>query len=94
MEKAKSVLIDSLISTLNLDELRLVGSMIQNRKEELAQRNKYTLKQGDIVIVNHPKLKSLPCTIREIKRTKALVQSPIGSYNVPLSMLELSNTNN
>ena len=88
MTKANITTLSSIIATASLDELRLIANLVSDRKDTLAYENKYTLQVGQEVFVNHPKLKGVKCTIKEIKRTKASIKCDRGAYTVPLSLIE------
>jgi hypothetical protein len=88
MNKLETTQLSKIISNASLDELRLIANLISDRKDTLAFENKYTLKVGQQVYVNHPKLKGVTCTIKEIKRTKASIRCDRGAYTVPLSLIE------
>ena len=53
---------------------------------------KQQLYVGANVNVNHPKLKGKQCRVEKINRTKCVIKvlNGYGSYNVPLSMVELN----
>lgn len=88
MNKLETTQLSKIISNASLDELRLIANLISDRKDTLGFENKYTLKVGQQVLVNHPKLKGVTCTIKEIKRTKASIKCDRGAYTVPLSLIE------
>lgn len=88
MTKLETTQLSKIINNASLDELRLIANLISDRKDTLAFENKYTLRVGQQVYVNHPKLKGVTCTIRQIKRTKASINCDRGAYTVPLSLIE------
>jgi hypothetical protein len=80
-------LIDTIMG-MNLDQLRSVSQIIQDRKDQLAIQNRQTLRVGDSVTVNHPKAHGIKFIVVEIRRVKATVKSHTGiSYTVPLSLI-------
>ena len=88
MTRLETTQLSTIISNASLDELRIVADLITTRKAQLGFENKYTLRVGQEVFVNHPKLKGVTCTIKEIKRTKASIKCDRGAYTVPLSLIE------
>lgn len=88
MNKLETTQLSKIISNASLDELRLIANLISGRKDTLGWENKFTLQVGQVVWVNHPKLKGVSCVIKEIKRTKASIKCDRGAYTVPLSLLE------
>ena len=88
MTRLETTQLSTIISNASLDELRIVADLITTRKAQLGFENKYTLRVGQEVFVNQPKLKGVTCTIKEIKRTKASIKCDRGAYTVPLSLIE------
>jgi len=85
----------SKLNEMNLDELRNLNSMvltvINNKKAMIGHEMKQQLYVGANVKVNHPKLAGKQCRVEKINRTKCVIKvlNGYGSYNVPLSMVEL-----
>ena len=83
------------LSTMTIAELRTLNSMvvetIKSKKSLLALEKKDELYVGANVKVNHPKLMGKQLRVEKINRTKAALKvlNGFGSYNVPLSMIEL-----
>jgi len=84
------------LNGMSLEELRMVNSyvvgLIKDERREKAYEVKSELKVGMVVSVNHPKLMGQKLVVKEIRRTKASLQStPNGfaRYNVPLNMIEI-----
>lgn len=79
-------------SNLSIEDLRILNELvvrnIKAQKKAAAILNSTKLSVGMEVKVNHPKLAGRTGTITEIKRTRAVVQLPIGSYNIPMNILE------
>ena len=80
--------IKGIIANASLDDLRIIREYLSNRQDQLGYENKFTLQVGQVVWVNHPKLKGVSCVIKEIKRTKASIKCDRGAYTVPLSLIE------
>ena len=85
------------LKNLSLEELRELNSkvveVIKIKRSEVAYDMKNELYIGANVSVNHPKLSGKQCRVKKINRTKAVIEvlnSGMGSYNVPLSMLTLN----
>ena len=81
------------LNQLTLEQLRSLNEMVVKtiklkRKQLIAQ---FELNIGDKVKVNHPKLQGRTLIVKEVKRTKAILQveGAFASYNVPISMIEL-----
>ena len=84
------------LKNLSIEELRVLNSkiveVIKMKKSELAWDVKNQLYVGANVSVNHPKMKGKQCRVEKINRTKCVIKvlNGYGSYNVPLSMVELN----
>ena len=85
------------LKNLSIDELRELNSkiveVIKIKRSEIAWDVKNELYIRANVSVNHPKLSGKQCRVKNINRTKAVIEvlnSGMGSYNVPLSMLTLN----
>lgn len=84
------------LKNLSIEELRVLNSkiveVIKIKKSELAWDVKNQLYVGANVSVNHPKMKGKQCRVEKINRTKCVIKvlNGYGSYNVPLSMVELN----
>jgi len=80
------------LNQLTLEQLRTLNEMVVKtiklkRKQLIAQ---FELNIGDKVKVNHPTLQGKSLIVKQVKRTKAILQieGTVGSYNVPISMIE------
>ena len=86
----------SKLNEMSIDELRNLNSMIidviKSKKTMAGYEMKQQLYVGANVSVNHPKLKGKQCRVEKINRTKCVIKvlNGYGSYNVPLSMVELN----
>lgn len=84
------------LNQMSIDELRTLNSMIvdiiKGKKAIAGYEMKQQLYIGANVSVNHPKLKGKQCRVEKINRTKCVIKvlNGYGSYNVPLSMVELN----
>lgn len=84
------------LNQMSIDELRNLNSMIidviKSKKTMAGYEMKQQLYVGANVSVNHPKLKGKQCRVEKINRTKCVIKvlNGYGSYNVPLSMVELN----
>lgn len=89
MNRLETTQISTIISHASLDDLRLIRTMLSNRQDMLGFENKIALQIGQLVKVNHPKLKGTTLEITKINRTKANVRSHVGygSFTVPLSLI-------
>ena len=89
MTRLETTQISGIIANASLDDLRMIRTMLSNRQDMLALQNKISLSVGQLVKVNHPKLKGETLEITKINRTKASVRSHVGfgSYTVPLSLI-------
>lgn len=83
------------LNQMSIEELRNLNSMvitiINNKKAMMGHEVKQQLYVGANVVVNHPKLAGKQCRVEKINRTKCVIKvlNSYGSYNVPLSMVEL-----
>ena len=80
------------LNQMSFEQLRKLNEMVVKtiklkRKQLIAQ---FELNIGDKVKVNHPKLQGKSLIVKQVKRTKAILQieGTVGSYNVPISMIE------
>ncbi len=89
------------LNQMSIEELRNLNSMvittIKNKKAMMGHEMKHKLYVGANVSVNHPKLAGKQCRVEKINRTKCVIKvlnnellNGVGSYNVPLSMVELN----
>ena len=89
------------LNQLSIEELRVLNKkvveVIKMKRSESAMDIKSELYVGANVSVNHPKMKGKQCRVKKINRTKVIVEvlngpsyGRVGSYNVPLSMIELN----
>ena len=89
------------LNQMSIEELRNLNSMvittIKNKKAMIGHEMKHQLYVGANVSVNHPKLAGKQCRVEKINRTKCVIKvlngpsyGSVGSYNVPLSMVELN----
>lgn len=84
----------SQLNQMTLEQLRDLNHLIVDvikakRKNLIAQ---FELNIGDKVKVNHPKLQGKSLIVKKVKRTTATLQieGAFASYNVPISMIEIS----
>jgi protein involved in polysaccharide export with SLBB domain len=82
------------LNQLTLEQLSALNKLVVNtiklkRKQLIAQ---FELNIGDKVKVNHPKLQGKSLIVKKVKRTTATLQveGAFASYNVPISMIEIS----
>lgn len=81
---------------MTIEELRSLNSLvievIKSKKAMAGYEAKQSLYVGANVSVNHPKLAGKQCRVEKINRTKAVIKvlNGYGSYNVPLSMIQLN----
>jgi hypothetical protein len=86
----------SQLKALSIEELQMLNKqvvdMIKFKRKSVAMEKKFELQIGMEVKVNHPKLMGQKLVVKEIRRTKASLQSwPNGfaSYSVPINMIEI-----
>ena len=85
------------LSKLSISELRNLNSMvietIKSKKSLLALETKDSLYVGAIVSVDHKKMAGHELKVTKINRTKAVCEliNGMGSYNVPLNMINIIN---
>ena len=86
----------SQLNQMSLEELRNLNSLIleviNSKKSMIAYETKQELRVGMNVRVNHPKLMGKQLRVEKVNRTKAslkVLSGGFGSYNVPLSMIEI-----
>ena len=85
------------LSKLTIEELRNLNSKIvetiKSKKSLLALETKDSLYVGAIVSVDHKKMAGHELKITKINRTKAVCEmiNGTGSYNVPLTMINIIN---
>lgn len=80
------------LKKMDVNQLRTLSNLV---KDELAdklrvetERLKRELKNGDLVKVDHERLKDVKCTVTDVRRTKATIKTENGlSYTVPISLL-------
>ena len=83
------------LNQMSIEQLRELNSkvveVIKMKRHEIALDVKEDLYVGANVKVNHPKLMGKQLRVEKINRTKASLKvlNGFGSYNVPLSMIEL-----
>lgn len=89
------------LNLMSIEQLRVLNKkvveVIKMKRSESAMDIKSELYVGANVSVNHPKMKGKQCRVKKINRTKVIVEvlngpsyGRVGSYNVPLSMIELN----
>ena len=84
------------LNQMNIDELRTLNSMvidvIKSKKAMAGYETKQQLYVGANVKVNHRRMIGKQCRVEKINRTKCVIKvlNGGGSYNVPLSMVELN----
>lgn len=89
------------LSQMSIEELRILNKkvveVIKMKRSEVAIDVKEALYVGANVSVNHPKLAGKQCRVEKINRTKAVLKvlngtsyGSVGSYTVPLSMIQLN----
>ena len=84
------------LNQMNIDELRTLNSMvidvIKSKKAMAGYETKQQLYVGANVKVNHRRMIGKQCRVEKINRTKCVIKvlNGVGSYNVPLSMVELN----
>ena len=83
-------LIETLIQMNDLDELRLIKSVIDDKMKSLGLTIKYDLAKGDTVTVKSPSKNNEEGTIVKVNRTRAVVNINGTSWNVPFSMITKS----
>ena len=82
------------LNNLTLEQLsalnKLVVDTIKLKRKQLIVQ--FELNIGDKVKVNHPKLQGKSLIVKKVKRTTATLQveGAFASYNVPISMIEIS----
>jgi protein involved in polysaccharide export with SLBB domain len=82
------------LNQLSVEQLRdlnkQVVSTIKYKLKKLVAE--FELNVGDKVKVNHPKLQGKSLIVKKVKRTTATLQveGAFASYNVPISMIEIS----
>ena len=83
------------LNRMSIEELRALNAkvieVIKMKKYEVALDVKEELYLGANVKVNHPKLYGKQLRVEKINRTKAVLKllNGLGSYTVPLSMIEI-----
>ena len=83
------------LNQMSIEQLRELNAkvieVIKMKRHEVALDVKEGLYVGANVKVNHPKLMGKQLRVEKINRTKASLKvlNGFGSYNVPLSMIEL-----
>ena len=84
------------LNQMNIDELRTLNSMvidvIKSKKAMAGYETKQQLYVGANVKVNHRRMIGKQCRVEKINRTKCVIKvlNGGGSFNVPLSMVELN----
>jgi len=84
------------LNQMSIEQLRMLNSkvveVIKMKRNEAAMDIKEELYVGANVSVNHPKMKGKQLRVEKINRTKAVLKvlNGYGSYNVPLSMIEVN----
>ena len=83
MERATINQLRDIIFSLDADDLKIVASMIKDRRRSLGREIKYSLNIGDTITVDDLG----EGTITKINRTRCLATFDKGSYNVPFSLI-------
>ena len=83
MERTTTHKLQNIIFSLDADDLRIVASMIKDRRRALGREIKYSLNIGDTITVDDLG----EGTITKINRTRCLATFDKGSYNVPFSLI-------
>ena len=84
------------LNQMNINELRTLNSMvidvIKSKKAMAGYETKQQLYVGANVKVNHRRMIGKQCRVEKINRTKCVIKvlNGGGSFNVPLSMVELT----
>ena len=84
------------LNQMTIEELRNLNSMvvttINNKTAMAGYEAKQQLYVGANVKVNHRKMIGKQCRVEKINRTKCVIKvlNGVGSYSVPLSMVELN----
>ena len=84
------------LNQMNIDELRTLNSMvidvIKSKKAMAGYETKQQLYVGANVKVNHRRMIGKQCRVEKINRTTCVIKvlNGGGSFNVPLSMVELT----
>lgn len=86
-------IVAGIIMSTNKKELVKIRDMIIFREEQLTKELKRKLKVGDNVTVHSNKVNESGI-IKEIKRTKAIVEIDGKRWNCPISMITINNENN
>ena len=86
MSIGRKELIKTLIQMDDIEELRLIRSVIRDRLKSLGSAIKYDLRKGDAIIVTSKKGVE-DGVIEKINRTRAVVKMNGTSWNVPFSMI-------
>jgi hypothetical protein len=82
------------LSEMTIEDLRKLNSIIINmidfKNNQLAMLKKASLEVGQIVTVNHKRLKGKKMKVIKINRTKAVLNEvgSFGSFNVPFNLIE------
>ena len=82
----KQSLLNEISKINNLQDLMELNKFVMTTRSNLG---KTTLSVGDKVYVVQ-KTKRTPGTVTKVKRTRCVVDMQGGSYNVPLSMIEVA----
>jgi hypothetical protein len=83
------------LNQMSIEDLRMLNQrvveVIKMKRHEVALDVKEGLYVGANVKVNHPKLMGKQLRVEKINRTKASLKvlNGFGSYNVPLTMIEI-----
>ena len=83
MERTTTHKLQNIIFSLDADDLKIVASMIKDRRRSLGREIKYSLNIGDTITVDDLG----EGTITKINRTRCLATFDKGSYNVPFSLI-------
>jgi len=84
------------LNQMTIEELRSLNQMvievIKSKRNLAGYETKQSLYVGANVNVNHPKLAGKQCRVEKINRTKCVIKvlNGYGTYNVPLSMVEIN----
>ena len=83
---ARKELIETLTQMNDLEELRLIQSVIRDKMKSLGSAIKYELVKGDAIIITSKKGVENGI-IEKVNRTRAVVKINGSSWNVPFSMI-------
>jgi hypothetical protein len=80
--------LNSILANADLDDLRLMGDLMKQRRDLIGRLNMGTVTRGQRVKFKGRRGVYLTGTVEKVNRKKVVVKTDTGLWNVPGTMLE------